>query len=260
MVDLQSIDVMASLCGVSSVGDFLQGQLGSSVAGVVDASTSDLHGEQLEVQCDVQQTSGTDAHDGTAPDSHRHLVTTELLQASRQQLKRVCIPQSRRTRRLLEAKLLATQSWRRVAREQTPAVASEDGAPMTITAGFLDGTGMTLTVHSGTTGDAVRSELAQRLGVAEKRMKLIHGTGLLQGSQTVAECGLGNDGTLIVILMNPLSEGTMVYGMISEGYRGLHGDQQMSDEQVHEGISETLGRKLALHDAMASGWLLRKRD
>lgn len=183
----------------------------------------------------------------------------QMLQAGRSQLKCVGVPQNQRARRRLEAEL-AGRSWRRDAGRVEPALANPvDGVPMTITARFMDGTGMTLTAHAGTTGHTVRAEIAQRLGVAEKRMKLIHGTGILQGDATLAECGVEDEGVLTVIMLNPLSEGTMAYGMISEGFRDLHADQQLTDEQVHKGISEHIGIRMALHDAMAAGGLLRKK-
>jgi len=188
----------------------------------------------------------------------RDAVTPDMLRVGRSGLKRVCIPRSSLSRRLLEAKL-AGHNWRQVASPEEPDHdAPAEGAPMMITARFMDGTGMSLAVHSNTTGHAVRAQLAQRLGIAEKRMKIIHGTGVLQGDRAVADQGVEDGAVLTVIMMQPICEGTEVYDLIADGYKHWH-EEQLTDEQVRQGITDMTNKKMALHDALAAGGLLKRR-
>jgi len=188
-------------------------------------------------------------------------LTPDLLQRRRRELRGVG-PHFAAQRRRVEAQQLG-RLWRgRTAPKEhcDSQQAEASRGLLAVTVRFLDGAGMTFVVDGATVGSALRSQLAQRLGIMDKRMTLIHGSGMLLADQTMAEQGIEDGTVLTVVMMQPICEGTEVHGWIAEGLNHLVEGQQLTDQQVRQEIAEMTNKKIALHDALAAGGLLRGRQ
>jgi len=234
-----------------------QGGVGAAVA----AAAADAALRVAERNANVE--------DGDADAPRR--PSMEALRGARARLRagRVVGPRGGRNERVLEAQQAGRNFATRAASDETawsnPKEMSpaDQGALIQITGRFMDGKEDIFHIHENNMVSAFKSLVAAKLEISSARVKLIHGMGVLQSNQLLADGKVKDGDTVTVIVLPPIYEGSQVYDQVARQikYRSNNDrtNTNMSEEEVNEHMADMMDRKSALHEALAQKNLLKKR-
>eukprot|EP00440_Ansanella_granifera_P039860 gb/GFBE01043234.1/.p1 GENE.gb/GFBE01043234.1/~~gb/GFBE01043234.1/.p1 ORF type:complete len:168 (+),score=29.47 gb/GFBE01043234.1/:1-504(+) len=122
---------------------------------------------------------------------------------------------------------------------------------------FIDGSEFEAKVRPSDFVRVLRSQVSERRGITDARVRLVFDNQVLDSHTTVQECGITDGASVNAMIMQPLFQGSQVYDKIAKGMStsGLFD----TESAVHDALEDSMHKKAQLNDAFAAAMRLRKR-
>jgi len=125
--------------------------------------------------------------------------------------------------------------------------------PFCITLRFMDGSEYQLQARPRDLARDIRSQVCEKLGVTDSRVKLLSGASVLYSYDHLDAHGVCEGSVITVIVVPPLYEGTQLYTRVMDSL-----SPDLGTDAAHQALEEVMEKKANLNDTFASLIRLRK--
>lgn len=133
--------------------------------------------------------------------------------------------------------------------------------PILVTMRFMDGTGFSLEVQNRNKVHVLRSEVSEKLGIGDSRVRLALDNGILPLDAAIGETGVTDGAVVTVIVVPPIYQGSPTYDRIAEGLVACNQPGKKPPvPDVHDVLEDMIAKRAALNDSFVQKIRLRKHN